>query len=143
MRLVDIDKREDLCDAMCYLFSDCHFQHKTGCIAPTCRECIDRFFNYTHLLPTVTEEDVKAWLLSNNHKVIISPCKIGDTIYFICSNDTILEGTVKSIESKDYVLVYVSAKRTEYVIPKKAFGKMAFPTREEAEQALRECESEA
>lgn len=66
MRLVDIDNREDLCDTMCLLFSDCHFQHKTECLAPTCRECIDRIFGYQHLLPTVTEEELAKCNIANN-----------------------------------------------------------------------------
>lgn len=69
------------------------------------------------------------------HGVIVPPCKIGDTIYFI-DEDMILEGTVKSIESRYYVLAYVSSKRIEFAIPKSVFGESAFLTREEAEKAI-------
>ena len=56
-KFVDLDKREELVEAMTDLFSSCHFKHKTGCLPPDCKECVDRFFKYYgHLLP---EEDVK------------------------------------------------------------------------------------
>lgn len=74
------------------------------------------------------------------HGVIVPPCKSGDTVYFIYE-DMIREGTVRSIGSRDYVLAYVSSKRTEFAIPKSVFGESAFLTREEAERKLKERES--
>lgn len=60
-RIVDIDNREALVEAMTTLFSVCHFKHMKGCLAASCKECLDRFFepSHQHLLPTVNSEYIK------------------------------------------------------------------------------------
>ena len=54
-RIVDIDNRKDLIDAMVTLFTDCHFKHTSGCLAASCKDCLNRFFeeSHSHLLPTI------------------------------------------------------------------------------------------
>lgn len=43
----------EFAEAMANLHMDCHVKHKTGCLAPDCRECIRRSFSnsWSHLLP--------------------------------------------------------------------------------------------
>lgn len=58
-RYVDIENNKELIDAIVMLLKDCELQHKKGCLAPNCNECIRRFFDYEHLLPTVNTQEVK------------------------------------------------------------------------------------
>lgn len=51
-RYVDIDNNEQLIDSILLLLKDCKLKHKSGCLAGSCKECIRRFFIYTHILPT-------------------------------------------------------------------------------------------
>lgn len=53
-RFVDINNRDEFVDALADLLTSdiCHTKHKKGCLAPACRDCIDRFFEMcSHLLP--------------------------------------------------------------------------------------------
>lgn len=55
-RIVDINNRDEFVEALVALITSdgCHTRHKSGCLAPNCRECIDRFFNvHSHLLPEI------------------------------------------------------------------------------------------
>ena len=86
--------------------------------------------------------------------VIVSPCKVGDTVYVIC-NCTVQETSVFSIkiETEDeHYVYYITAKAidgtwktlNEYepVFRVFMFGKTVFLTREEAERELKEREGE-
>ena len=46
-KIVDINNREEFVEALTALLTSdgCHTKHKSGCLAPNCRERIDRFFN--------------------------------------------------------------------------------------------------
>ena len=53
-KFVDINNRDEFVNALADLLTSdiCHTKHKKGCLAPTCRDCIDRFFEMcSHLLP--------------------------------------------------------------------------------------------
>ena len=52
-KYVNINDRSEFVDALADLLTSCHAKHKSGCFAPDCRECIDRFFGISngHLLP--------------------------------------------------------------------------------------------
>ena len=55
-RIIDINNREEFVEALAALLTSdvCHTKHKSGCLAPSCRECINRFFSvHSHLLPEI------------------------------------------------------------------------------------------
>lgn len=87
-------------------------------------------------------------LLANG--VIVPPCKVGDTVYYLTSIDTAKElnatdifcGTVQSI-AFDGKVVWISVKYTNglyYCHKSNDFGKTVFLTKEEEERALKERE---
>lgn len=57
MRLIDADaitKDSEAVTAFCGLFKKCGMKHTSACLAPTCEDCVARFFkNYEHLIPTI------------------------------------------------------------------------------------------
>lgn len=73
--------------------------------------------------------------------VIVPPCKVGDTVYKICS--VFDESTLKSKKViKTTVIDFVSSasfiiESRGLIMDERDFGKTVFLTREEAEQALR------
>ena len=81
---------------------------------------------------------VADYLLDNG--VIVPPCKVGDKIYFIYpkqfQNDTIKEGVVTQLA--------LAAQFAQSMFPGESvflfeeIGEKLFPTREQAEQALKE-----
>lgn len=53
-RFVDLEKTDELAEAMYNLLSKCHLNHKVGCFADDCRECLQRFLSPCgcgHLFP--------------------------------------------------------------------------------------------
>ena len=60
-KFVNINDRSEFVDALADLLTSCHAKHKSGCFAPDCRECIDRFFGISngHLLPTTDVAPVR------------------------------------------------------------------------------------
>ena len=60
------------------------------------------------------------------HGVIVLPCKAGDTLY--C--ESAIKGHVTYLKAPDLEWIFEN---------REVFGKEIFPTREEAEQALKEC----
>lgn len=72
-RYVDIENNEDLINAMHDLFIKCNFKHKQGCLAPTCKECIKRFFSkdYEYLLSKADVKEVVhgEWAMKNDEQL--------------------------------------------------------------------------
>ena len=98
--------------------------------------------------PVQTLQTIADHLLANG--VIVLPCKVGDTVYYLTTIDTEKElnitevfcGTVIGI-SLDRKNIWISVKYTNglyYCHKSTDFGKTVFLTREEAEQALKERE---
>ena len=73
-------------------------------------------------------ESIADYLLE--HGVTMPPCKIGDMVYITNHTGLVYEGRIRTI-------VYDTG---DFAFGKKAIGKTVFPTREEAEQALKERE---
>ena len=79
-KIVDINNREEFVEALTALLTSdgCHTKHKSGCLAPNCRECIDRFFNvHSHLLPEIDVEPLiiyAEWVYSENGYAHCSEC---------------------------------------------------------------------
>ena len=97
-----------------------------------CRKCL-------------TEKEAD-YLLANG--VIVPPCKVGDTVYYLTTEDTEKElnvtdifcGTVQGL-GFDGTNIWISAKYTNglfYYHKSTDFGKTVFITKEEAEKALAE-----
>ena len=105
----------------------------------------ERLVRRLHDWGTVEAEALADYLLENG--VIVPPCKVGDTVYYL-EGSRILEGTVKSfsaIMKDNYFVVYVETKYSLLGIERFGywmFGKRIFLTREEAEKALKERETE-
>ena len=89
-------------------------------------------------------------LLANG--VIVPPCKVGDTVYYLTTEDTEKElnvtdifcGTVQGL-GFDGTNIWISAKYTNglfYYHKSTDFGKTVFLTKEEAEKALAERSTE-
>lgn len=76
-------------------------------------------------------EGIAEYLLE--HGVTVPLCKIGDTVYINNYAGLVCEDKIRNI-------VYDTG---EFAFGKKEIGKNVFPTREEAEQALKERENNA
>ena len=79
------------------------------------------------------------------HGVIVSPCKVGDTVYVIYSNE-IITATVITIQYNSWKIptsLYLKYSEVNgfAVIQMQAIERAVFLTREEAEKALKECEN--
>ena len=84
------------------------------------------------------------YLLANG--VIVPPCKVGDTIYQLCKGykSYVLEYEVIEISIlEDFIDIIASSKKCPFAYPDRfsseQFGKTVFLTKEEAEQALKDC----
>ena len=62
------------------------------------------------------------------HGVIVLPCKAGDTLY----SESAIKGHITYLKAPDLEWIFEN---------REIFGKEIFPTREEAERALKECEN--
>lgn len=97
-----------------------------------------------HQLPECVFEAIADHLLAEG--IIVPPCKVGDTVYYLTSIDTEKEldildifcGTTQGI-GFDGTNIWVSAKYTNglyYHHKSVDFGKTVFLTKEEAEKSL-------
>ena len=71
-------------------------------------------------------------------RLVVLPCKVGDTVYFSTHNGTICSHTIRRFErnkNSDYMC-------SSLLIPIDEFGKTVFLTREEAEKALEAMKDE-
>ncbi len=78
------------------------------------------------------------YLLANG--VIVPPCKVGDTVWCIVNDiEKVLEGRVRRITISDgFMNVYCGVKGYyEQVYTNDEFKEKVFPSKEEAEQALK------
>lgn len=118
----------------------------------------DRFIELIHSIDVMkfpTEnftEHLADYLIENG--VILTPCKVGDTVYFFSSVlEEVCESKVIKIEQNYYTplnpfwfsIEYLSKQIGTQVIHipiNQAIGKTVFLTREDAEKALREREGE-
>ena len=64
------------------------------------------------------------------HGIIVLPCKAGDTLY--C--ESAIKGHITYLKAPDLEWIFEN---------REIFGKEIFPTREEAERALKECKDNA
>lgn len=82
------------------------------------------------------------YLLANG--VIVSPCKVGDMVYDICTifdESTLKAKTIIKPRIIDFVSkVGFIIESKGLVLGEKDFGKTVFLTKEEAEAKLKECE---
>jgi hypothetical protein len=86
-----------------------------------------------------TMGDIADYLLSNG--VIVPPCKVGDTVYFLCRDQETYEWYI--CEKEVYSITVYDNSTHIYVSPICSFiemeiGYRLFLTREEAEKALKE-----
>lgn len=94
----------------------------------------------------VRAESIADYLLENG--VIVPPCKIGDTVYYICPQSTIVltKGVIYAAKVVRIVVLNIGTALDIQIYEKGVteipsvsdFGKTVFLTREEAEQALKE-----
>ena len=78
-------------------------------------------------------DGIADYLLANG--VIVPPCKVGDTVYRIYTRSWIGEDTIVNLILSDRGLSYIDESGRETSCDK--FGKTVFPTKEEAEYALK------
>lgn len=78
--------------------------------------------------------------------VVVSPCKVGDTVYEVTSRKTISEYRVKAIRVElfctfiEWDIVAGFVDKSIFGVSVNEIGKTVFLTREEAEKALEEIE---
>lgn len=90
---------------------------------------------------SVLKEAQKLAQAQNDGRLVVLPCKVGDTVYCDWANDgNIQELTVVSIEQNNK-LEWVVRLYGGYCVWLDWFGKVVFLTREEAEKALKEREA--
>ena len=94
---------------------------------------------FPHELADPTEA-VADYLLDNG--VIVLPCKVGDTVWCVTNQNTIIEDCVKDFDIwsvRNGIKVRLTLETfNSYVVGE--FGKTVFLTREEAEAALKEVQ---
>ena len=100
-------------------------------------EVINRLAAYedTNLTPAEVAELVQA---KADGRVVVLPCKIGDTVYVIRS-DRVIEFVVKQIDIDEYDTTLMGGEIWEYTRTR-YIGKNTFFTRHEAQKALKESE---
>lgn len=78
----------------------------------------------------------------NDGRLVVLPCKVGDTVYEVTSRKTISEYRVKAIRvelfftSIEWDIVAGFVNKSIFGVPVDDIGKTVFLTREEAEKAL-------
>lgn len=83
-------------------------------------------------------------LLANG--VIVPPCQVGDTVYYFVGNE-IYHGTIDTFRIDTKENWYIAYCKTDYILTGQIklafweFGKTVFLTKEEAEQKLKEVNS--
>lgn len=82
-------------------------------------------------------------------RLVVLPCKSGDTVYEVTSRKTISEYRVKAIRVElfwtfiEWDIVAGFVDKSNFGVPVNEIGKSVFLTREEAERALQEMEGKA
>ena len=82
-----------------------------------------------------TFESAAEWLIENG--VIVPPCKVGDTLYYIPFGSHITKWGIRSIEIMQAEMVFHCGN---IFFLNDDFGKTVFLTKEEAEAKLKESE---
>ena len=114
----------------------------------TAEEVLNYYRNLYHAEPQSTEHGVVAKALNDIlPRMILPPCKAGDTVYWLnfynhlmLYRDKYYEAEVVRIVVTRFgvsCVIRVRGEHTTYEIPNVEFGKTVFLTREEAEQALK------
>lgn len=67
--------------------------------------------------------------------VIVPPCKVGDTVYWVENNTEIKSGKVRQLGYEDHIWLVVDVSKTKCVVLSEE--REIFLTKEEAEKALR------
>lgn len=81
-------------------------------------------------------------------RVVVRPCKVGDTVYEVTSRKTISEYRVKAIRVElfctfiEWDIVAGFVDKSIFGVPVDEIGKTVFLTREEAEKALEAMKNE-
>ena len=114
----------------------------------TAEEVLNYYRNLYHAEPLSTERGIIANALNDIlPRMIVPPCKVGDTVYYINLYNHIMLYKHEVYEAKVNRLVVtrngvspvimVKSVYSTYEIPGVEFGKNVFHTRKEAEQALK------
>lgn len=92
-------------------------------------------------------EKIKEWIKADKDgRLMVLPCKVGDTVYEVTSRKTISEYRVKAIRvelfctSIEWDIVAGFVDKSIVGVPVDDIGKTVFLTREEAEKALEAME---
>lgn len=160
--------------AGCYSGNDCNDRVAKSAYRQT---CVERLAAYeeTGLTPEESKrmsnilmdvgidyncswEYVKNWLLDDrlreldeadkDGRVVVLPCKAGDTVYEVTSRKTISEYRVKAIRVElfctfiEWDIVAGFVDKSIFGVPVDEIGKTVFLTREEAEAALEAMKNE-
>ena len=82
-------------------------------------------------------EEIADYLLANG--VIVPPCKVGDTVYYLARN---IHTHIEKVKSGKVVRIAITESGIDLFldnyVAKLPYGKRSFLTKEEAEQALSE-----
>lgn len=114
-----------------------------GLTMASCKDCIheevcDIFAG------DLNEDGAEKCICFKDRNIFIElPCKIGDSVYVKMQFGGYAEAEVRDYSyfiSYGFCVVVTSTKFDKQYVPFSEFGKTIFLTREEAEQALKECE---
>lgn len=94
-----------------------------------------------------TFEELADHLLANG--VIVPPCKVGDTVYYVKENSNIISIIMCEVEALHYAIRsyarirpcvqrWIGNQSVYYKVAFSSFGKTVFLSREDAEKALEE-----
>ena len=84
----------------------------------------------------------------NGGRLVVLPCKVGDTVYEVTSRKTISEYRVKAIRTElfctfiEWDITAGFVDKSIFGVPVNEIGKTVFLTREEAEAALKERQAD-
>lgn len=94
-------------------------------------------------------EKIKEWIKADKDgRLVVLPCKAGDTVYEVTSRKTISEYRVKTIRVElfctfiEWDIVAGFVDKSIFGVPVNEIGKTVFLTREEAEKALEAIKDE-
>lgn len=104
-------------------------------------ELIDNFIHTVNVIEWYSEEideQLADHLLANG--VIVPPCKVGDTVWFIRNKTEIIATVVEKVILKHGGLYIKLGCNSMYETSSNSIGKTVFLTKEEAEAKLKERE---
>ena len=105
----------------------------------TCKDCVHYDVCEFHLDEKTTMTVNECMRFKDKSRFVELPCKIGDTLYYICGN-RVESDEVHSIYVDCWNSIAIKLKWVRGRVNSSEIGKTVFLTREEAEKALKECE---